>query len=225
MKEWFLNLSVLEHIYFWLGIAATLALIIQIILMCCSSFGGDLDIDGDGDIDVDTDSGVSIFTVKSITAFFAVGAWSGLLTCALASDKLQWLSVLVAIIAGAAAWAVVILLMRSILKLQCNGTVQPEKLVGHQATVYVTVPHSRTGRGKITLTAQGRFMELDAVTDSEEKLNVDEVVEIIATENECTVVARVGEKTDGENKNGETLTEKAEGVPAEENAEEYKEVK
>ncbi len=68
-------------------------------------------------------------------------------------------------------------------------------------------------------------MELDAVTDSEEKLNVDEVVEIIATENECTVVARVGEKTDGKNKNGEALTEKAEGVPAEENAEENKEVK
>ena len=63
MKEWFLNLSVLEHIYFWLGIAATLALIIQIILMCCSSFGGDLDIDGDGDIDVDTDSGVLFFRV------------------------------------------------------------------------------------------------------------------------------------------------------------------
>ena len=63
------------------------------------------------------------------------------------------------------------------------------------------------------------------VTDQLFGLNVDEVVEIIATENECTVVARVGEKTDGENKNGETLTEKAEGVPAEENAEENKEVK
>ena len=34
-------------------------------------------------------------------------------------------------------------------------------------------------------------MELDAVTDSEEKLLTDEIVEIIAAENECMVVKRV----------------------------------
>lgn len=191
MKEWFENLSVMEHVYLWLGIAATVFLIVQIILLCLSSFGGDVDIDGDGDIDVDSDSGVSIFTVKSITAFFAVGCWAGLLTCALASEKLQWLSVIVAVIAGGAAMAVVIFTIRAMLKLQCNGAVQMQKLVGQHATVYVSVPPSRSGRGKITLNAQGKFMELDAVTESEERLAVDETVEIVAAENECTVVSRI----------------------------------
>ena len=80
--DWFKNLTVLEHIYFWLGIVSTLFLIIQIIMMCFSSFGGDGDIDGDGvaDADLDADSGISIFTVKSLNAFFSVGSWSGLLT-------------------------------------------------------------------------------------------------------------------------------------------------
>lgn len=195
MKEWFESLSVMEHIFFWLGIVATLFLIVQIILMCFSSFGGDVDIDGDGDIDVDTDSGVSIFTVKSVTAFFAVGSWAGLLTCAVAPDNLQWLAVVIAIIAGAAAMAVVVLIFRFMAKLQCNGAVQIEKLVGRHATVYIPVPATRGGRGKITLNAQGRFMELDAVTDGEEKLLTDETVEIVATENECTVVRRA-EKTE-----------------------------
>lgn len=186
--EWLKSLSVLEHIYFWLGIVSTIFLIIQIALMCFSSFGGDVDVDGDGDIDVDPDSGVSIFTVKSITAFLAVGSWAGLLTCTLASDKLQWLSVIIAIIAGAAAMAVVVLAIRGMMKLQCNGALQSEKLVGMKATVYVAIPSARSGRGKITLNAQGKFMELDAVTDCEEKLAVDETVEIISTENDCTVV-------------------------------------
>ena len=193
MKEWFENLTVLEHVYFWLGIAATVFLIIQIVLMCFSSFGGDVDVDGDGDIDVDPDSGVSIFTVKSITAFLAVGSWAGLLTCTLASDKLQWLSVIIAIIAGAAAMAVVVLAIRGMMKLQCNGALQSEKLVGMKATVYVAIPSARSGRGKITLNAQGKFMELDAVTDCEEKLAVDETVEIISTENDCTVVKRLND--------------------------------
>ncbi|MDE7453311.1 MAG: hypothetical protein K2N22_02765 [Clostridia bacterium] len=193
MKEWFQNLSVMEHIYLWLGVAATVFLIIQIIMMCFSSFGGDVDIDGDGEIEVDTDSGVSIFTVKSVTAFFAVGSWAGLLTCALTSGKLQWLSILFAVIAGAAAMAVVVVLVRAILKLQCNGAVQIEKLIGKNATVYVSIPSSRGGRGKITLTAQGRYLEIDAMTDSEEKLGVDESVEIVATENDCAVVKRATE--------------------------------
>ncbi len=190
MKEWFQNLSVMEHIYLWLGVAATVFLIIQIIMMCFSSFGGDVDIDGDGDIDVDTDSGVSIFTVKSVTAFFAVGSWAGLLTCALTEGKMQWISLLFAVIAGAAAMAIVVVLVRAVLKLQCNGAIQHDKLIGKTATVYVSIPPSREGRGKITLTAQGRFLEIDAMTDSEEKLTVDEAVEIVSTENECAVVKK-----------------------------------
>lgn len=186
--DWFNSLTVMEQIYFWLAIVATLFLVIQIVLMCFSSFGGDVDIDGDGDIDVDADSGVSIFTAKSITAFFAVGCWSGLLTCALIDENLQWVSVIVAVIAGGIAMAAVVLSIRAMLKLQCNGALQMDKLVGKRATVYVSIPPSRSGRGKITLNAQGKFMELDAVTDCDRKLAVDEVVEIVSTENECTVV-------------------------------------
>ncbi len=191
MKEWFLGLSALEQVYFWLGVAATAFLIIQIIIMCFTSFGGDLDLDGDGEIDVDTDSGVSIFTVKSITAFFAIGGWTGLLMCALLpKNDLQWVSLPVALIAGAAAMAVVVLIMRAMLKLQCNGALDTDKLVGKRATVYVTIPAARSGRGKITLNAQGKFLELDAVTEGE-RLATDESVEILATENECALVRKV----------------------------------
>ena len=197
MKEWFLGLSVMEQIFFWLGIVSTLFMIVQIVMMCLSSFGGDIDVDGDGDIDVDTDSGVSIFTVKSITAFFAVGSWSGLLTCELASQKLQWLAIIVALIAGGAAMALMVLLLRAITKLQCNGAFEIDKTVGSTATVYVSIPPSRSGRGKITMNAQGRFTEIDAVTDSDTRLAVDEIVEIVSTENECAVVKRItAEKTE-----------------------------
>ena len=192
MIEWYSPLTVLEQVYFWLGIVATVFLIIQIVMLCFTSYGGDVDLDGDGDIDVDMDSGVSIFTVKSLTAFFAVGSWAGLLTCALIADNLQWVSAIVALVSGAAAFALVVLLMRFIYKMQSSGTFQPEKLVGRPATVYVSVPEKRSGRGKITLNAQGKFMELDAMTDGE-RLSVDDPVEIVATENECMLVARAAE--------------------------------
>lgn len=190
MIEWYKSLSLFEQIYFWIALAASVFLIIQIIMLCFSSFGGDTDLDGDGEIDVDVDSGVSLFTVKSLTAFFAIGGWAGLFTCSLVADNLQWVSVIVALIAGAAAWTGVYFALRGIAKMQCNGALQTEKLVGQRATVYVSIPAARSGRGKITLEAQGKFTELDAVTDGE-RLSVDEVVEIIATENECTVVRKI----------------------------------
>ena len=194
MSEWFLGLSVLEQIYFWLGIVSTLFLIVQIVLMCFSSFGGDLDLDGDGDIDVDADSGVSIFTVKSVTAFFAVGSWAGLLVCALVPDNLQWVSIFAALALGTVALSLVVMAIKWMQKLQCDGAVQMEKLVGQSATVYVSIPPTRSGRGKITLNAQGRFMELDAVTDVDTRLPVDEVVEIVATESDFAVVKPVKNK-------------------------------
>jgi membrane-bound ClpP family serine protease len=101
------------------------------------------------------------------------------------------LAVLIAIVAGVIAMVSVGFALRAMAKMQYNGAVQTDKLVGLKATVYVSIPPSRGGRGKITLNAQGRYMELDAVTDSSERLAVDELVEIVSTENECTVVERV----------------------------------
>lgn len=190
MVEWYNGLTVLGQVYLWIAAIATVFLVIQIVLMCFSSFGGDLDLDGDGDIDVDLDSGVSIFTIKGLTAFLAVGGWVGLLTCTLTSENMQWLSVITALVSGAAAWALVVVFMRIMIKLQCNGALEPDKLIGQQATVYVSIPAKRGGRGKITLNAQGKYMELDAVTDGD-KLPVDMKVEILASESDYMVVKQV----------------------------------
>ena len=203
MVKWYNSLTVFEQIYFWIALVASIFLIVQIILLCFSSFGGDTDLDGDGEIDVVADSGVSLFTMKSLTAFLSIGGWAGLLTCSAAPDNLQWLSIIVALVSGGAAWAGVYFALRGIAKMQCNGVLQTEKLVGQRATVYVSIPQKRSGRGKITLEAQGKFTELDAVTDGD-RIAVDEVVEIVATQNECTVVKKVEEPEQSQEKKEET---------------------
>ncbi|MCH5142200.1 MAG: NfeD family protein [Clostridiales bacterium] len=203
MVEWYNGLSTFEQVYFWIALVASVFLVVQIILLCFSSFGGDVDLDGDGEIDVAVDSGVSLFTTKSLTAFLSIGGWAGLLTCSAVEPYLQWLSIIVALVAGGAAWAGVYFALRGIAKMQCNGALQTEKLVGQRATVYVSIPQKRSGRGKITLEAQGKFTELDAVTDGD-RIAVDEVVEIVATQNECTVVKKVELSVQPEEKNEET---------------------
>lgn len=82
MKEWFQSLSGLEIAYFVIACVGTLFLLVQIILMIIGAADGDADFDtdtdGDGALDSHTDTGISLFTMKGLTAFFAIGGWTGL---------------------------------------------------------------------------------------------------------------------------------------------------
>ena len=87
--------------------------------------------------------------------------------------------------------------------MQNSGTLEKEKLIGKEASVYVSVPPARTGRGKITLTAQGAYTELDAVTDDENRIAVDETVVISEAGVDYMVVKRVGKKAGDESADAE----------------------
>ena len=201
---WLKSLSVTEHVFFWIAIAGSAALVIQIIVVLCSFAGMDADVSDTFDGDVDSDGGLSFFSVKAITAFFALGGWCGFATAS--SINNVWTPVLVAIATGSAALVGVGFAMRGISKLQCSGNLVKEKLTGMTATVYVTVPAARSGRGKITLTAQGKFTELDAVTDDEDKLSVDTPVRILSYEEDFVVVAKIGAERAEESKTEDSVS-------------------
>lgn len=187
--EWLKSLSTLQHVFFWIAVVASVLLVVQIILLLVSFGGGDLDADGDFDMDgdTDTDSGLGIFTLKSLTAFFSLGGWCGF--AAASAMENVWAPILIFAGTGLAALLGVGFALRGVAKLQCAGNLETEKLVGRRATVYVSVPAARDGRGKITLTAQGKYMELDAVTDGE-RLPVDTEVEIVGYSDDFAIVAR-----------------------------------
>ena len=74
----------------------------------------------------------------------------------------------------------------------CNvpAILSKKQLVGATATVYVSIPGQRSGRGKITCTAQGQYMEIDAMTDGE-RIPVDSLVEIREYNEDFAVVAKI----------------------------------
>ncbi len=187
---WLSTLTPLEHVFFWIAIAASALLVIQIILLLVSFGGGDLDADGDFDMDgdTDTDGGLGIFTVKGLTAFFALGGWCGFAAASYMPDNV-WAPILISVAAGLVAFLGVGFALKGISKLQCAGNLESDKLVGKTATVYVSVPAARSGRGKITLTAQGKYMEIDAVTDGD-RIPADEQVEIVSYSDDFAIVRK-----------------------------------
>ena len=102
MIDWFLALTAAEKTYFIIAVIASIFLIVQIVIMLFSLGGGDFDVDDVFDGDVDTDSGLSIFTIKSMTAFFALGGWCGFVAQTFMEDNI-WAPILIAVATGTAA--------------------------------------------------------------------------------------------------------------------------
>ena len=131
-------------------------------------FGGgdvdDFDVDGT-DLDAgDTDfQWLSVRTVASFLAIFGLVGWWG--------TEEVWggaKTLAVAFSSGFAVMLVVAYLLSLQRKLNSQGNVDPERVVGMVARVYLRVPASRDGVGKITVGVQGRTMEYTAQTAGSE---------------------------------------------------------
>lgn len=181
MKTWWNGMNGFEHVLFIIAAAATVLLVIQIVLLL-------IGFADDGDFDFD-DDGVSLFTLKGMTSFFAIGGWTGLVIST--SGGKTWLAVVIALVAGLAAFVLIGFLMRQMVKMQSQGNIELENAVGKTATVYVSIPENMTGKGKVVLTLQERYTELDAMTKEQRKLKTDEIVEIDSLIDDTVIVSSV----------------------------------
>lgn len=125
---------------------------------------------------------LSVRTVIAALTFFGLGGLA-----ANASGAAPVGSLTVAAISGFAALYIVGWAMRTLMRLRADGTVHIENTIGQPAVVYLTIPGHKTGKGKISVTVQGRTMEYEAETEHE-KLWTDTLVQIVAIAGPDTVV-------------------------------------
>lgn len=195
--SWWDNLSLLQQYFALAAIPGTIILFLQTIMLLFSFGSDDMDAADDGDLDSEMDfdqdgvehtSGIRILTVRGLVAFFAVGGWLGIAMIDLGADSL--VATLIALLGGFVALASVAYILKLSLKLQESGNINIKNAVARTATVYITIPKSRIGTGKVTLTLQERFIELDAVTDSEYPIKVGTMVQVISVFDNQTLLVR-----------------------------------
>lgn len=197
--QWWEALTSFQQVMFVLATAATVVMIIFLVLML---FGGDgaEGFEADGDIslddqldDVDTlndeplsgFSGLRILTVRGVLAFLSVGAWTAY---GFAGIVHPLLAALFGVIAGIIAAYVLAYAFKVSMKLESEGNLSYKNAIGKSGTIYIRVPAKRQGIGKVTLTFQERFVEVDAITDDDTDLTTGLAVIVTAMENETTVI-------------------------------------
>ncbi len=133
-------------------------------------------------------TGLRLFTLQGIVAFFAVGGWLGVvLQDAGAPD---WSSLLIALAGGAMALLLVAVVIRWFSSMQESGTLSMRNAIAQTGTVYLRIPPQRTGTGKVNLMVQEQLRELDAVTDGETAIAVGASVQVVGLAGETTLLVR-----------------------------------
>ncbi len=125
---------------------------------------------------------LSARTLSAAVAFFGIGA--------LGASAIG-LPTVVATVAGSAlgiaAMFGVAFLMRAMLRFEHDGSIDIQRAVGQAATVYIPIPASEQGSGKVTMMLQGRTVEYQAVTADGQSLPTGAAVLIVDVRNDDTV--------------------------------------
>jgi hypothetical protein len=119
--------------------------------------GFDHDVDHGGDLHAS--DAVNLLSFRALTS----GALLfGLVGLAVRQAGLGLLALPAAATAGLAAAAGVAWAMRAMNRMESDGAERLEQAVGQSATVYLSIPGERAGRGKVHLSLAGRMVECQA---------------------------------------------------------------
>lgn len=184
-SDWWTALSGIHKIFWAITIIFTILFLIQFVL---SLIGLDFDSDVEGDLDFDAaetegfglDPSFTIFSVRSIIAFFTFFGWAGVLVLNGGAGVLT--AVGVAVVTGLVAMFIVAYMMYWFSKLGEAGNVDVQSALYTQGEVYVPVPANKNGYGRIQLFIQNSLREMDAVTNGDTlptgtKVRVVEILE------------------------------------------------
>lgn len=152
-----------EQIFWIIAVVFTVLMLIQFIL----SLTG-VDFDGDGDVNphggsFDHDHDFSVFSVRSVIAFFAFLGWTGVLM--LGAGISLWLALLLGLLMGGIAMFLVAYLIFWFSKLGQEDNISAQEALFQSGDVYLFVPAGRSGKGRVTVKTRTALREWDAVTD------------------------------------------------------------
>lgn len=204
--EWWNALGLASQIFYCIAIPATLVLLIQTILM----FMG-LDEGADGDIEVDISDGsdtdgvfgdnsledfeptsdlgsLHVFTFRGIVAFFVIFGWVGVVMESFAVHLA--ITIPIAALCGFAMMLGIAFLLRFVMRLRNSGTADNRNAIGVAGKVYLTIPPSRTGEGKVNIMLQGAYVERNAVTDEAESIPTGSEIIVVGISGQTSLVVK-----------------------------------
>jgi len=185
LGNWWHDLTFTEQIFWTIAVVFSVLFVLQLISSIIGlDFDSDVDADFNGDFGGDFDSsdasghfdvdpGFTLFSIRSIIAFFTFFGWVGVITLSSGIDIKT--AIIVSFLSGLIALFFVAFILFQLIKLAETGTTDIEDALGKYGKVYIPIPAKRLGTGLVHIELGEKLMELRAVTDGE-KLHTGTVI-------------------------------------------------
>ena len=171
MFEFLTNADIYLTTFWYIAIPVSLIFLAQAAL---TFFGaGDTDIHTDTDF-VHVDSPMELFTLRNLINFLLGFSWGGI--CFYTNIQNKTLLVIASLAVGVIFVTLFFYIIQQIKKLEQNNTFDYQNVIGQEADVYLRIPESQQGKGKISVSYKGTIHELDAVSDNETIATGDKVL-------------------------------------------------
>ena len=178
--ELFENLDALLKTFWFVAIPASLIFIIQTIMTFLGADSSDgTQADFDGDL-IGADAPFQLFSLRNLINFLLGFSWTGISFYTTVSNKpiLIGLSLFV----GVLFVYLFFIIIRQVQKLAEDNSFKLSDTLDKSAEVYLTIPGNKNGKGKIMISVNGAFHELEAMTENE-KIQSGTIVKVIKIEN------------------------------------------
>lgn len=171
---------------FW--IVASFSSIIFIIQTIMTFVGADasdgVNADFNGDFD-GSDAPFQLFSLRNLINFLLGFSWTGISFYNAIENKT--ILIIVSFLVGVSFLFMFFVIIKQIQKLAEDNTFKLTQTLNKSAEVYLTIPERKTGKGKITISINGSFHELEAMTEND-KISNGTLVKIVKIESDNILI-------------------------------------
>ncbi len=179
------NLEPLLKTFWFVAIPTSIIFIIQTILTFVGADASDgIGTDFNGDFD-GTDAPFQLFSFRNLINFLLGLSWTGISFYTTIPNKS--LLIVISLIVGILFVYMFFLIISQVQKLAEDNSFKISNTLNKSAEVYLTIPERKSGKGKIMISINGSFHELDAMTEND-MIKTGSVVKVVKIENDNILI-------------------------------------
>ncbi len=186
--EIFESLDTLLKTFWFVAIPTSLIFIIQTIMTFMGADASDgVETDFKGDFD-GTDAPFQLFSLRNMINFLLGFSWTGISFYTTITNKP--LLIIVSLAVGVLFILLFFVIIKQVQKLAEDNSFKIATTLHKSAEVYLTIPENKKGKGKIMISVNGAYHELEAMTEND-KIPSGSVVKVVKIENNNILIVEL----------------------------------